>query len=91
MGRNTTLSLQYKVSNNLYFWASVWYPFDKKGWIHKSENLSGVNPQKSETTIRNNANMLMLGLSFNLNYGKKLNKGKRTLKNTGYESGQSQF
>ena len=69
----------------------MWYPFDKKGWIHKSENLSGVNPQKSETTIRNNANMLMLGLSFNLNYGKKLSKGKRTLKNTGYESGQSQF
>ena len=90
-GRNTTLSLQYKVNNNLYFWASVWYPFDKKGWISKRENLSGVNPQWSETTIRNNANMLMLGLSFNLNYGKKLSKGKRTLKNTGYESGQSQF
>lgn len=89
-GRSSYLTLQYKFNNNFYVYGSCYYMLGKEGWVYKSENLSQVHPSYDKVMIRDNSNMVCLGLVYNLNFGKQLKKGKRTLNNSSYESGMQQ-
>lgn len=90
-GRNSRLSLQYKIRNNLYVYGSVNYLFQKSGRKYQSENLSSLHPSSGKIHIRDYANMVSIGLSYNINFGKQMKKSRRTWKESNYESGATQF
>ena len=76
-----------------YNWKSlnvslVWHcPFNKEGYKYQSENLSAVHPYIHTNWTADNGNMIVLGLTWKLNYGKAFNKGQKTLWNGGYDDG----
>lgn len=80
--------VQYKFKD-FYFTASISNLFKNDGWSYVSENLSSVHPSYSKITIANNANMVRLGVTYKVNFGKSFKKGRKTLKNDDYESGMT--
>jgi hypothetical protein len=77
---NSQVSLGFK-HKNLNVLAAVKYPFDKRGWKWGEESLSKVNPGSTHVYIRDNGCMLVLGLSYSLNFGKGLKKLSKSLNN----------
>ena len=90
-GRNSNLGIQYKIANNFYVYASYSYMFQRKGYISESENLSSVRPAMSRFEQRHNANMVQIGLTYNLNFGKRLNKRSHKWGTGNQDSGIKQF
>ena len=76
-----------------YNWKSlnvslVWHcPFNKEGYMYQTRSLSAVHPYIHTNWTADNGNMLVLGLTWKLNYGKAFNKGQKTLWNGGYDDG----
>lgn len=77
---------QYKLKN-LYITLTWHCPFNKEGYKYDSEGLSAVHPYRHVNWTANNGNMLVLGLSWNINYGKSFSKGRKSLNNGGYDDG----
>ena len=77
---------QYKLKN-LYITLTWHCPFNKEGYKYESEGLSEVHPYRHVNWTANNGNMLVLGLSWNINYGKSFSKGRKSLNNGGYDDG----
>ena len=77
---------QYKLKN-LYITLTWHCPFNKEGYKYESEGLSAVHPYMHVNWTANNGNMLVLGLSWNINYGKSFSKGRKSLNNGGYDDG----
>ncbi len=66
----------------------VWHcPFNKKGYMYQASGLSAVHPYSHTNWTVDNGNMVVLGLTWRLNYGKAFNKGQKTLWNGGYDDG----
>ena len=66
----------------------VWHcPFNKKGYMYQTSNLSAVHPYTHTNWTSDNGNMVVLGLTWKFNYGKAFNKGQKTLWNGGYDDG----
>lgn len=82
---NSTLMLGYR-HGRLSLRAGVYYPFTK-AWKVKSESLSSVNPFSESVRIKDNGNMFVLGVSYQLNWGKSLKKSKKSLQNADGEVG----
>lgn len=78
--------VQYKFKD-FYFMASISNVFEKEGLRTVSKNLSSVHPNYSKTINGDYANIVMLGITYRVNFGKSFNKGRKTLKNDDYESG----
>lgn len=78
---NSQISLGYK-HNNLDLFVAVKYPFEKNGWEWSEENLSKVNPSKTSVYIKDNRRMLVLGVTYSLNFGKSLKKLNKNLNNS---------
>lgn len=74
-----TLSWQKK---NLTVYAAVYNPFTPNGCNYIDENLSKYNPRKSDITISDNGNMVVLGFSLDLNFGKSYKEGNRNVRNS---------
>jgi hypothetical protein len=74
------VSLGFK-HKNLNVLAAVKYPFDKRGWKWGEESLSKANPGSTHVYIRDNGCMLVLGLSYSLNFGNGLKKLSKSLNN----------
>ena len=76
-----------------YNWKSlnasvVWHcPFNKKGYMYQTSNLSAVHPYTHTNWTTDNGNMVVLSLTWKFNYGKAFNKGQKTLWNGGYDDG----
>jgi hypothetical protein len=76
-----------------YNWKSLnaslaWHcPFNKKGFMYQTSNLSAVHPYTHTNWTSDNGNMVVLGLTWKFNYGKAFNKGQKTLWNGGYDDG----
>ena len=76
-----------------YNWKSlnasvVWHcPFNRKGYMYQTSNLSAVHPYSHTNWTSDNGNMVVLGLTWKFNYGKAFNKGQKTLWNGGYDDG----
>jgi len=79
------LSLGYKIKD-IRVGASYAYPF-KEGWSSGSKSLSELANNKSWTYIRDNANMVMVNVSWNFNYGRKYESGKKRFNNEDKDSG----
>ncbi len=61
--------------------------FTRRGSIYKSITISDVHPVTVEQSIRDNANMVVLGINYRLDFGKRGNKTKRSIRNSGIEQG----
>lgn len=80
------LSFTYKTTKNLSIELSWWYMFEKKGTRYISKELSSISPGHQFTYIKNNSNMIVLTLNYTIDFGRKLDTTKRTLKNKDTES-----
>lgn len=76
-----------------YRWRSLqamlsWHcPFNPDGYRYETIGLSAVHPYRHTNWTANNGNMLVLGLTWQMNYGKQYRKGEKTLQNGGYDNG----
>lgn len=77
---NSQISLDYTYKN-LNFIVAVKYPFEKKGWKWREENLSKVNPYTTRVYIEDNKNMFLLGVTYNFDFGKGFKKLGKNLNN----------
>lgn len=66
----------------------TWHcPFNPKGYVYKSECWSKVHPLTCQNNTGNNGNMIVLGVTWQANFGKSFKKSQKTLQNGGYDSG----
>jgi hypothetical protein len=65
---------------------SMIYPYSS-GYKSGSELLSNIAYSKSWIRINENGRMLVLNFSWNVDYGKKHQSGKKTLSNSDTDSG----
>ena len=83
----------YNIGKASYKWkdlyvALIWLcPFNKDGYKYESEGLSEVHSYKHTNWTANNGNMLTLGLTWSINYGKSFKKVHKSLSNGGYDDG----
>ncbi len=84
--RWNTIKVQYK-HKNWHFSLTGVNMFTKRGSVYENIVVSDVHPEEYSQCIRDNANMLLLGVSYRLDFGKKRNNTKRSLNNEGIERG----
>ena len=76
-----------------YRWRSLqamlsWHcPFNPDGYRYETIGLSAVHPYRHTNWTANNGNMLVLGLTWQMDFGKQFRKGEKTLQNGGYDNG----
>ena len=80
------VQVQYKWKN-WYFSCSVFNPFTQKGSLQETITLSDIHPENYIRSIRDNANMVTLGVVYRMNFGKSLAKFRRTINNRGIDTG----
>lgn len=78
---NSQISLGYRYKG-WDFLAAVKYPFESSGWHWEEENLSAVNPSRTEVFIKDNSRMLVLSVTYSLDFGIGLKKSNKNLNNT---------
>lgn len=84
--RWNTIKVQYKHKNWIFSLTGV-NMFTRRGSVYEKIVVSDVHPEEYSQCIRDNANMLLLGVSYRLDFGKKRNNTKRSLNNEGIERG----
>lgn len=81
-----TIYLQYR-------WQSLqamvgWYcPFNPDGFRYETVGLSEVHPYHHTHWTANNGNMVVLSLTWQMDFGKQYRKSEKTLQNGGYDNG----
>ncbi|MDR2920249.1 MAG: carboxypeptidase-like regulatory domain-containing protein [Tannerella sp.] len=83
---NSGINLSYKIKE-VRIGAGWWYPLNSEGWSAGGKTLADIAKKERWTYISDNGNMLTLSFSWNINYGRKYEAGKKTLNNADYESG----
>lgn len=76
------LSFEYHPDKHWTFGASWMYMFEKKGTQYPAWGYSHVNPYYRERFIKNNANMIVLSLSYSADFGSIFRSSRRSLNNT---------
>lgn len=84
--RWNTIQVQYRYKNWNFALTGV-NLFTKRGNTDEAQTISAVHPNKMVQCIKDNANMVMVRINYRLDFGKKWNKAKRTLRNDGVERG----
>ena len=68
--------------------SATWHcPFNKNGYEYRTIGLSEMHPFDQVNRTVENSNMVVLGLTWRMNYGSSFKKGSKTLSNGGYDSG----
>ena len=80
--------VQYKLKD-FWFTAGVFNPFSNKGVMYKTKELSTVHPSNNEFNVADGANMVVIGVTYRMNFGKTYKKAKQGLKNEGIDSGMN--
>ena len=88
--RWNNVKVQYHCKN-WYFSITAANLFTHRGAKYERITVSDVHPEHHIQSIRDNANMVLLGATYRLNYGKGKDKAKRTLNNGGLEKGVDVF
>ena len=92
-GENYSVSEMAQSIYVQYRWKSLtamlmWHcPFNPKGYRYETEGLSTVHPYRHINWTANNGNMFVLGLTWQMDFGKQYRKGEKTLHNGGYDNG----
>ena len=82
--QNIYAQYQWKNFNAHLMWHC---PFNPKGYEYETINLSTVHPSHHINRTTDNGNMMVLGLTWTLDYGTAFNKSSKTLFNGGYDAG----
>lgn len=77
-----SLQLEYRPNKHWTIGASWMYMFDKKGTRYPAWNYSAVNPSTRERYIENNANMIVLSVSYSADFGSIFRTARRNLNNS---------
>ncbi len=76
------LSVEFAPDKHWNFGVSWMYMFEKKGTQYPNWNYSPVNPGVTERHISDNANMIVLSLTYSADFGKIFKTGRRSLNNS---------
>lgn len=76
------LQFEYTPDSHWTFNISWMYMFDKKGTRYPAWDYSAVNPSYRERYIKNNGNMVVLGISYSADFGSIFRTAKRNLNNS---------
>ncbi|HEY9542170.1 TonB-dependent receptor [Prevotella sp.] len=82
--RWNTIKVQYKYKNWNFSLTGV-NMLTKRGSTYENIIISDIHPEKYSQYIRDNANQILLGVNYHLNFGKKQHKTKRSLHNDGID------
>ena len=77
---------QYKWKD-FWFTAGIYNPFSNKGVMYKTKELSTIHPVNNEFCLKDGANMVVIGVTYRVNFGKTFKKAKQGLKNEGVDTG----
>ena len=77
---------QYKWKD-FWFTAGIYNPFSNKGVMYKTKELSTIHPVNNEFCLKDGANMVVIGVTYRVNFGKTIKKAKQGLKNEGVDTG----
>ncbi len=68
--------------------SAMWLcPLNPDGYSYEVQGLSAVHPFRHTHWTADNGNMFVLGLTWQMDFGRKFNKGEKTLNNGGYDNG----
>ena len=84
MAQSIYMQYRYKSLTVMLAWHC---PFNKDGYRYETIGLSAVHPYHHTHWTANNGNMVVLGLIWQMDYGKQYRKGEKTLQNGGYDNG----
>lgn len=76
--RFNSIGVQYRY-NKWFFKCFVANPFTRRGYKTENFTVSDVRPSYNETYIKDNANMVVLGVTYRTNFGKSMKKANRSL------------
>lgn len=62
-------------------------PFNPKGYSYETIYLSDIHPGHHINWTSDNGNMIVLGLTWNFDFGSAFHKSSKTLQNGGYDAG----
>lgn len=85
--RCNVIMAQYRW-RNFWFTAGLMNPFSKRGVLYKTKEMSNVHHLNSDFYVKDAANMIVLGVTYRVNFGDKFKKAKQTLQNNGIDSGR---
>ncbi len=75
------LSFVYTPNKHWTVSAEWWYMFENKGTKYPQWDLSSTAPSYTDRYIKNNANMVVLSVTYNADFGSIFNTGRRRLNN----------
>lgn len=81
---NSYINVSYKIKN-LTIGAAVYYPFSSGSNYH-TDRLSNSYRKNGEIVIKDNKNMFVLGLVYNMNWGKSLFNIRRARNNVEFNN-----
>ncbi len=84
--RWNTITAQYRW-RNWFFNVTAVNLFTKRGGRYHSWSDTPAHTYEDRVDIHNCGNMIMLGVTYRANFGKSMNKGKRTVRNGGVDTG----
>ena len=84
MAQSIYVQYRYKSLTAMLAWHC---PFNKEGYRYETIGLSAVHPYHHTHWTANNGNMVVLGLTWQMDFGRKFQKGEKTLQNGGYDNG----
>lgn len=84
MAQSLYLQYRYKSLTAMLAWHC---PFNPDGYRYETIGLSAVHPYRHVNWTANNGNMLVLGLTWQMDFGKQFHKSEKTLQNGGYDNG----
>ncbi|MBQ9076614.1 MAG: TonB-dependent receptor [Muribaculaceae bacterium] len=84
--RFNSVGVQYKW-DKWFFKCYVANPFTKRGFKTESLTVSDVHPELSDNYIKDNANMVVLGVTYRTNFGKSFKKSSKSLKSGAIDTG----
>lgn len=84
--RSQSVFVQYQWKN-LYLFLMWHCPFNAMGYKYESFGLSDIRPSHYYNYTKDNGNMVVLGVTWQINFGKEYNKLDKNLQNSGYDDG----
>ena len=83
---NQEMYVQYRW-RSLTFTAMWLCPLNPDGYRYEVQGLSAIHPFRYTHWTADNGNMFVLGLTWQMDFGRQFRKGEKTLNNGGYDNG----
>lgn len=83
---NQEIYLQYRWKSLTA--SAMWLcPLNPDGYSYEVQGLSAIHPFRHTHWTADNGNMFVLGLTWQMDFGRQFRKGEKTLNNGGYDNG----